>query len=83
LGPPSGALAELALENREREGVVGLITNLNLMAEHAVLSFYSYATLAGLSLQHGPSSWPSIYFVTSDHSVVILSLASRTLTDVH
>jgi len=54
------ALAGLALEDREREGVVGLVTDLDLMAEHAVLSFYSYTTLANLSLQHGPSSWPSI-----------------------
>jgi len=62
--------------------VAGLVTDLDLMAEHAVLS-YSYTKPAGLSLQHGPSSWPSIYLITSSHSVVILVLASCTLTDVH
>ena len=78
-----GALVELVLEGGEREGVVGLVTDLSLTAEHAVLSFYSYTTLAVLSGQHGPSGRPSVYLATSDHSVVILSAASRTLTDVH
>jgi len=77
------SLAELALEDGKWEGVIGLVTDLGLMAEHAVLPFYSYNILAGLSLQHGRSSWSSIYLVTSNHSVVILSSASRTLTDVH
>jgi len=79
------ALVELALAYGEREGVVGLVTDLGPTAEHAVLSFYSLSTATppSASSLRSTGRHPGPPSTSSRPTTRWSSRVLRTLTDVH